>query len=99
VKRLKELEAENTRLRRAVSDLTLDKLILAKAARGNFLAPPVAALAWSMPFLNWVCPRDGPAGTRFVRSAGDTTPRRTFVVPLARPVVAFAQPRPHHFPK
>jgi putative transposase len=28
VKRLKELEAENTRLRRAISDLTLDKLIL-----------------------------------------------------------------------
>ena len=36
VKRLKELEAENTRLRRAVSDLTLDKLILQEAARGNF---------------------------------------------------------------
>jgi putative transposase len=36
VKRLKELEAENTRLRRAVSDLTLDKLILKEAARGNF---------------------------------------------------------------
>jgi transposase-like protein len=36
VKRLKELEAENTRLRRAVSDLTLDKMILAEAARGNF---------------------------------------------------------------
>ena len=36
VKRLKELETENTRLRRAVSDLTLDKLILAEAARGNF---------------------------------------------------------------
>ena len=35
-KRLKELEAENTRLRRAVSDLTLDKLILTEAARGNF---------------------------------------------------------------
>lgn len=35
-KRLKELEAENTRLRRAVSDLTLDKLILKEAARGNF---------------------------------------------------------------
>jgi putative transposase len=35
-KRLKELEAENTRLRRAVSDLTLDKMILAEAARGNF---------------------------------------------------------------
>jgi len=34
VKRLKE--TENARLRRAVSDLTLDKLILAEAARGNF---------------------------------------------------------------
>jgi putative transposase len=36
VKRLKELEVENTRLRRAVSDVTLDKLILTEAARGNF---------------------------------------------------------------
>jgi transposase-like protein len=36
VKRLKELEAENAHLRRAVSDLTLDKLILKEAARGNF---------------------------------------------------------------
>jgi transposase-like protein len=35
-KRLKELERENTRLRRAISDLTLDKLILQEAARGNF---------------------------------------------------------------
>jgi hypothetical protein len=36
LKRLKELELENMRLRRAVSDLTLDKLILKEAARGNF---------------------------------------------------------------
>ena len=36
LKRLKELEKENQRLRRAVSDLTLDKQILAEAARGNF---------------------------------------------------------------
>ena len=35
VKRLKELEQENARLRRAVSDLTLDKLILTEAAKGN----------------------------------------------------------------
>lgn len=35
VKRLKELQAENARLRRAVSDLTLDKMILAEAAKGN----------------------------------------------------------------
>jgi putative transposase len=36
VKRLKDLETENARLRRAVSDLTLDKLILQEGARGNF---------------------------------------------------------------
>ena len=36
IKRMKELEAENARLRRAVSDLTLDKMILAEAAKGNF---------------------------------------------------------------
>ena len=36
LKRLKELETENQRLRRAVSDLTLDKMILSEAARGNF---------------------------------------------------------------
>ena len=36
VKRLRDLETENTRLRRAVSDLTLDKLILQEAARGNY---------------------------------------------------------------
>ena len=36
VRKMKELEAENTRLRRAVSDLTLEKLILKEAASGNF---------------------------------------------------------------
>ena len=35
-KKLKELEKENSRLRKAVSDLTLDKLILQEAAKGNF---------------------------------------------------------------
>lgn len=35
-KKLRELEKENARLRRAVSDLTLDKLILKEAARGNY---------------------------------------------------------------
>ncbi len=35
-RRMKKLEKENARLRRAVSDLTLDKLILQEAARGNF---------------------------------------------------------------
>ena len=36
LKELKRLQKENERLRRAVSDLTLDKLILTEAARGNF---------------------------------------------------------------
>lgn len=35
-RRMKDLEKENQRLRRAISDLTLDKLILQEAARGNF---------------------------------------------------------------
>jgi putative transposase len=36
LKELKRLQKENEQLRRAVSDLTLDKLILKEAARGNF---------------------------------------------------------------
>ena len=36
VKRLKELETENKQLRRAVSDLTIEKLILKEAASGNW---------------------------------------------------------------
>jgi transposase-like protein len=35
-RRLKDLERENARLRRAVSDLTLEKLVLKEAAEGNF---------------------------------------------------------------
>lgn len=35
-RRMKDLEKENQRLRRAISDLTLDKLILQEAAKGNF---------------------------------------------------------------
>ncbi len=35
-KRFKDLERENTRLKRAVAELTLDKLILKEAAEGNF---------------------------------------------------------------
>lgn len=36
LKELKRLQKENERLRRAVSDLTLDKLILTEAAKGNY---------------------------------------------------------------
>jgi putative transposase len=61
VKRMKELEAENARLRRAASDLTLDKMILAEAAKGNFQAPRVAALALIMFGPSWKCPSAGSA--------------------------------------
>jgi putative transposase len=46
VRRLKELETENARLRRAVAELTLDKLILKEAAAGN---------VWSAPGLQAEC--------------------------------------------
>jgi putative transposase len=36
VRRIKDLEEENARLRRAVSDLTIDKMILSEASRGNY---------------------------------------------------------------
>ncbi len=42
VKRLKELETENTRLRRVVSDLTLDKLILQEAVVAGVILPKSA---------------------------------------------------------
>lgn len=48
VKRLKELEAENVRLRLEISELTLDKLILRELAKENFfLAPRRAECTWT----------------------------------------------------
>lgn len=35
-KRLKELEAENTKLRKVIADLSIDNAILKEASRGNF---------------------------------------------------------------
>ena len=55
IKRLKELERENQQLRQAVSDLTLDKLILTEAARRNFLALRVVASASIMYGRSWAC--------------------------------------------
>ncbi len=36
VKRIKDLEQENARLRKAISDLMLDKLIRQEASKGNY---------------------------------------------------------------
>jgi transposase-like protein len=62
VKRLKELETENERLRKAVSDLTLEKLILREAASGNFSAPLAAGPALSMSGRSSACRNGLPAG-------------------------------------
>jgi putative transposase len=62
VKRMKDLEIENQRLRKAVPDLMLDKLILSEAAKGNFLATRVAAPASTMSGRSWDCPSAGSAG-------------------------------------
>ena len=80
VKRLKALEAENTRLRRAVSDLTLEKLILREAAAGNFQAPPVAAPASTVLSPSTACPSAWRAvfsGSTARRSARFPRPRMT----------------------
>ena len=47
VKRFKQLEKDNARLRRAVADLTLDNQILREAVEGNARARPVVVDAWN----------------------------------------------------
>ncbi len=61
VRRMKALELENQRLRKAVADLTLDKLILAEAARGNFQAPHADAPVLSIGSSSWTSPSAAPA--------------------------------------
>ena len=53
VKRLKQLEAENARLRKAVADLTLEKVILKEAASGTFRAPRVVGPVSSRSRPSW----------------------------------------------
>jgi putative transposase len=60
-RRLKELEQENARLRRAVADLALDKQILKEAARGNRATPSVAGPRSGGPSRRSGSPSGGPA--------------------------------------
>jgi transposase-like protein len=60
VKRIKDLEQENARLRKAISDLTLDKLIFQEAYKGNLLTP------FSPPGVYRTCP----AGAGCLRAPG-----------------------------
>ena len=68
--RVKELEKENQRLRRAVSDLTLDKFILTEAAKGNFQALRVVGNASIMCGRRLAYQSAGP-----VARSGSTGPR------------------------
>lgn len=63
VKRLKELERENMRLKRAVADLTLDTLILKEAAEGNFYAPRGVGRPSRTAVPRWASPSVGPVGS------------------------------------
>src|SRR5918999_138388 len=74
VKRLKDLEAENARLRRAVADLTPDKQILAEAARGNSQAPRAGAPASST--CGGRCPSPSAAPARRSASTARRSARR-----------------------
>ncbi len=60
-RRLKDLEKENQRLRKAVSDLTLDALILKKVVEGKYWA--LRGVGWPsiMCRRHWVSPSAGPA--------------------------------------
>ena len=64
VKRLKDLETENARLRKAVADLTLDKLILKEAASGNHGSigyRPPAPEVFVTAFATWPASQPRPA--------------------------------------
>jgi hypothetical protein len=62
VKRLKELERENTRLKRAVAELTLDKVSLKEAAEGNCYAQRADGRRLRPAAPRWASPNDGPVG-------------------------------------
>ena len=72
-RRLKDLEAENARLKRAVAELTLDKLILKEAAEGNFsfftvwpaLAIRLSKFRWGPPLAFLISASVAPSGLRF----------------------------------
>ena len=85
LKRLKLLESENTRLRRAVSDLTLDKMILTEAAGGNYYALHVAAGALSTCVRFWASQN---AGRKVSMMAKPTLNRRRLLIIASSSIVA-----------
>ena len=82
VRRMKDLETENRRLRKAIADLTLDTLILREAARGNGPAPRADAPASRMSWTSCTSPsaarvvRSGSIARHSARCRGAETMRR-----------------------
>ena len=78
-RRLKELETENSRLKKLVADLYLDNAILKESLRGNFLARRREAGRFIMPVNNWEYRSGGPARCwiRPVRPSGIRSKSRT----------------------
>ena len=79
VKRLKDLEKENERLRKAVSDLTLEQLILKGSdhwieRNGNFSAPRGVAAASTRSWPNFACPSVWRAGFTAMRLSASAAP-------------------------
>lgn len=62
VKRLKGLERENGRLKKAIAELTLDKLILKEALEGNYYVPTDVVAAWSTSWGCWMFPSGASVG-------------------------------------
>ena len=84
VKRLKALETENARLWRAVFDLTLDKMILAEAARGNFQAHHPSAVPVMDPHPvkpSWACQKTAEGPSPCSRVEHRSTQRKPLGVP------------------
>jgi hypothetical protein len=78
VKRLKELERESSQLKRAVADLTLDKLILKEAAEGNFKAQRAGGRRSVIAATRWASRNAGPVRSRANRA------RRNGINPIPR---------------
>ena len=90
VKRLKELETENKQLRRAVSDLTLEKLILKEAACKLVSPEPAALTVWIMSLPRRCFPlRRGARSFQLVHTAHDTNVRDVAAA-LTAAIIAFA---------
>ena len=82
-RKLKKLEQENARLKRAVADLTLDKLILKEAAEGNFCALHVAESVLTTFDRYWMFMNEEPAGCLHNQEQPSACDRRSRMIMIS----------------